>query len=105
MSQKIYLNWEEVDLNWENETQLWEEVIRIIEQVTIGGAGRNPQEEEEIRKQLEKLGEVKTDKLISVMILLGNQEYKEKRKKNENIKIKVEDVKTILNEIIKVKIQ
>jgi hypothetical protein len=39
------------------------------------------------------------------MILLGNQEYKEKKKKNEKIKIKVEDVKTILNEIIKVKIQ
>jgi len=105
MSQKIYLNWEEVDLNWENETQLWEEVIRIIEEVTIGGVGRNPQEEEEIRKQLEKLGEVKTDKLISVMILLGNQEYKEKKKKNEKIKIQVKDIKTILNEIIKVKIQ
>lgn len=105
MSKKYYQNWEEVDNNWEVEDRLWEEVYIIIGEVTgIGGGARNPLEEEEIRKQLEKLEDSKKEKLIQVMILLGNEEYIEKKKKQQNIKIKVDDIKTIMKEYLKIEI-
>ena len=104
MTNKYYYNWEEVDINWNEVDIFWEDVCKIIEEVTIGGAGRNPYEDELIKKQLEQLSHPKTEKLISVLIVLGNAEYKEKRKKNEHIKVKVENVKTILREVMKVEI-
>ena len=105
MGTKYYLDWQEDDLNWESEARFWEDVYRILDDLTEGGVGRNPEEEEEIRRQLEKLSKDKTEKLVQVMILLGNEEYKQKRKKNENIKITVSDVKTILKNILTVKVE
>lgn len=108
MSSKYYLNWEEDDTNWDTEVRLWEEVYIIIgELVPEIGGGRNPFEDEQIaalKEQLENLDKKKADKLIEVMILLGNKEYKEKKKKNENIKLKVDDIKTIARDYLKIEI-
>jgi hypothetical protein len=104
MSDKYYQNWEEVDNNWEAEIRLWEEVYIIIGEVTNYGAGRNPFEEQQIREQLEKLEESKKQKLVEIMILLGNEEYREKKKKNEKIRITVNDVKTIARDYLKIEI-
>ena len=108
MSSKYYLNWEEDNTNWDTEVRLWEEVYIIIgELVPEIGGGRNPFEDEQIaalKEQLENLDKKKKDKLIEVMILLGNEEYKEKKKKNENIKLKVDDIKTIARDYLKIEI-
>lgn len=107
MSTKVYYNWEELNINWESVDMLWEDVYYIIGEVTgnnILGGARNPYEDEQIKYQLEKLNQTKTDKLIQILILLGNVEYKEKKKKGENIKITVNDVRTIIKEYLKVEV-
>lgn len=104
MSTKYYLNWEEDDSLWESEDRLWEDISIIIGEVANIGAGRNPYEDAEIKRQLGLLNKVKTDKLIQVMIFLGNEEFIEKKKKNENITIQVDDVKTIARNYLKIEI-
>lgn len=46
----------------------------------------------------------KKEKLITVLIKLGNKEYKEKKKKQENIKVTVKDVQTIMTDYLKIEI-
>lgn len=101
-----YQNWEELNVNWEDEQRLWEEIYLIIEQlVDQGGGARDPQEvEREIARNLEKLEQPKKEKLITVLIKLGNEEYKEKKKKQENIKITVKDIQTIMTDYLKIEI-
>ena len=101
-----YQNWEELNVNWEDEQRLWEEIYIIVEELVgnVGGA-RDPQElEREIARNLEKLEDTKKEKLITVLIKLGNKEYKEKKKKQENIKVTVKDVQTIMTDYLKIEI-
>jgi hypothetical protein len=101
-----YQNWEELNVNWEDEQRLWEEIYIIVEELVgnVGGA-RDPQElEREIARNLEKLEDPKKEKLITVLIKLGNKEYKEKKKKQENIKVTVKDVQTIMTDYLKIEI-
>ncbi len=99
-----YQNWEELNVNWEDEQRLWEEIYIIVEEI-VGGGARDPQElEREITRNLEKLDEPKKDKLITVLIKLGNEEYKEKKKKQEDIKVTVKDIQTIMTDYLKIEI-
>ena len=100
-----YQNWEELNLNWENEQRLWEDIYLIIEELVDGSGARNPQElEYDIVRNLEKLPEPKREKLITVLIKLGNEDYKEKKKKQENIKVTVKDIQTIMTDYLKIEI-
>ncbi len=100
-----YQNWEELNVNWEDEQRLWEEIYIIIEELVGGSGARDPQEvEREIARNLEKLEEPKREKLITVLIKLGNEEYKEKKKKQEGIKVTVKDVQTIMTDYLKIEI-
>jgi hypothetical protein len=107
MSTPYYLNWEEDDVVWELEDRLWEEVYIIINEVVDLGVGRNPFEDihhAEIQHQLDKLEKQKQDKLIQVMIVLGNEDYIQKKKKNEKIRVTVDDVRTIVKDYLKIEI-
>jgi UDP-N-acetylglucosamine:LPS N-acetylglucosamine transferase len=96
-----YQNWEELNVNWEDEQRLWEEIYVIV----VGSGARDPQElEREIARNLEKLPEPKKEKLITVLIKLGNEDYKEKKKKKEGIKVTVKDVQTIMTDYLKIEI-
>ena len=100
-----YQNWEELNVNWEDEQRLWEEIYLIIEELVDGSGDRNPQElEYDIVRNLEKLPEPKREKLITVLIKLGNEDYKEKKKKQENIKVTVKDIQTIMTDYLKIEI-
>ena len=100
-----YQNWEELNVNWEDEQRLWEDIYLIIEEIVAGSGARNPQElENEIARNLEKLPEPKKEKLITVLIKLGNEDYKEKKKKQENIKVTVKDIQTIMTDYLKIEI-
>ena len=100
-----YQNWEELNVNWEDEQRLWEDIYLIIEELVAGSGARNPQElENEIARNLEKLPEPKREKLITVLIKLGNEDYKEKKKKQENIKVTVKDIQTIMTDYLKIEI-
>jgi hypothetical protein len=83
---------------------LWEEIYIIVEEL-VGSGARDPQElEREIARNLEKLPEPKKEKLITVLIKLGNEDYKEKKKKKEGIKVTVKDVQTIMTDYLKIEI-
>ena len=100
-----YQNWEELNVNWEDEQRLWEDIYLIIEEIVAGSGARNPQElENEIARNLEKLPEPKKEKLITVLIKLGNEDYKEKKKKQESIKVTVKDIQTIMTDYLKIEI-
>lgn len=100
-----YQNWEELNVNWEDEQRLWDEIYIIVEELVAGSGARNPQElENEIARNLEKLPEPKREKLITVLIKLGNEDYKEKKKKKENIKVTVKDIQTIMTDYLKIEI-
>ena len=100
-----YQNWEELNVNWEDEQRLWEDIYLIIEELVAGSGARNPQElEYDIVRNLEKLPEPKREKLITVLIKLGNEDYKEKKKKQENIKVTVKDIQTIMTDYLKIEI-
>jgi hypothetical protein len=99
-----YQNWEELNVNWEDEQRLWEEIYVIVEEL-VGSGARDPQElENEIARNLEKLPEPKKEKLITVLIKLGNEDYKEKKKKKEGIKVTVKDIQTIMTDYLKIEI-
>ncbi len=100
-----YQNWEELNVNWEDEQRLWEEIYVIVEELVGVGGARDPQEvEREIARNLEKLPEPKKEKLITVLIKLGNEDYKEKKKKKEGIKVTVKDIQTIMTDYLKIEI-
>ena len=100
-----YQNWEELNVNWEDEQRLWEDIYLIIEELVTGSGARNPQElEHDIVRNLETLTEPKREKLITVLIKLGNEDYKEKKKKQENIKVTVKDIQTIMTDYLKIEI-
>jgi len=100
-----YQNWEELNVNWEDEQRLWEDIYLIIEELVDGSGDRNPQElEHDIVRNLETLTEPKREKLITVLIKLGNEDYKEKKKKQENIKVTVKDIQTIMTDYLKIEI-
>jgi len=100
-----YQNWEELNVNWEDEQRLWEDIYLIIGELVDGSGARNPQElEHDIVRNLETLTEPKREKLITVLIKLGNKDYKEKKKKQENIKVTVKDIQTIMTDYLKIEI-
>ena len=100
-----YQNWEELNVNWEDEQRLWQEIYLIIEELVGGSGARDPQEvEREIARNLEKLDQPKKEKLITVLIKMCNEEYKEKKMKQENIKVTVKDIQTIMTDYLKIEI-
>jgi len=93
----VYYNWEQVNINWEAESQVWEAVGYILNElgIPLGAPPISFANEIELQEKIDRLEHQKKEKLISVLIMIGNEEYKEKRKQNKNIKLKVSDIKTI----------
>lgn len=105
MSNFIYYNWEEVNIKWEDLNQLWESVGYILNEDLGISVGATIENEFELQRKIDKLANDKKDKLITVMIMLGNKEYKEKKKSNKNIELTVSDIKTISRNLAKITIK
>ena len=95
----VYYNWEQVNINWEDEPQVWEAVGYILNDLGIppGAPPISFKQEIELQEKIDRLEHEKKEKLISVLIMIGNEEYKEKRKQNKKIRLKVSDIKTIVS--------
>jgi len=112
MANKIYIDWQDDNFTWDSEIREWENVYIIIEQL-VGGGARDPQywgdypyiKDEnqtninELRHQLEqnlnRLNDKSKKKLIEVLVTLDGEKYKEHKTSNNDIKITVEDVEYI----------
>lgn len=106
-----YLNWNEVSQTWTSEMTLWVDVYDIIEDLLSGA--RNPEEwgdhpfdvlednariqeiNAQLQKNLEKMSQTNKKKLVEVMILMGDDKFTDKKTVNKDIRITVEDIRTI----------
>jgi hypothetical protein len=105
MSNKVYLEWENLNQNWEGVDMLWEEVVLIQEvaRVVRGAGGMaayiegNPWD---ITKR--ELGEEKTQKFIKIFSRVNGLDYGESIETNEKIKVSVEQLQKVFDETEKI---
>lgn len=116
MSQIVYIDWQNDDLNWESEQRLWQEVYIIIDDL-LGGGARDPQAwgdhpfdlvddqqrineiRDQLQQNLDRMTQQNKNKLIEVLILMGDASVADKKKTNKDIKITVENVQTIARQL------
>ena len=98
-----YQNWEEVTNNWEDEQRFWEEIYIIISDLTSGS--NLGIDDGSLNQRLENLEEKKKDRIIEALIKIGNEEYKQKKLKKENISVTVDDIKVLLREFVSVEVE
>lgn len=112
-----YLNWQEDTLTWNSEQRHWEDVYIIISDLLDQSGARNPQEwgdhpldllendakfngiKEELQRNLDKASDQYKNKLIEVMILMGNDKISEKKTSRKDIRITVEDIRMIAKQL------
>lgn len=122
MSRRIYIDWENDHFTWDTEIRLWEEVYIIIEDLLEASGARNPQEwcehpfdllqdecrineiKDQLERNLERMSSDNKNKLIEILIKIGDAEVKEKRKSNKDIKLTVENIQTIAKNLLTVEI-
>jgi hypothetical protein len=116
MSQIVYIDWQNDDLNWESEQRLWQEVYTIVEDL-LGGGARDPQAwgdhpfdlvddqqrineiRDQLQQNLDRMTQQNKNKLIEVLILMGDASVADKKKTNKDIKITVENVQAIARQL------
>jgi hypothetical protein len=116
MSQIVYIDWQNDDLNWESEQRLWQEVYIIIDDL-LGGGARDPQAwgdhpfdlvndqqrineiRDQLQQNLDRMTQQNKNKLIEVLILMGDASVADKKKTNKDIKITVENVQAIARQL------
>jgi len=115
MSQIVYIDWQDDNLNWESEQRLWQEVYIVIDDL-LGGA-RDPQYwgdhpfdlaedqqrineiRDQLQQNLDRMTQQNKNKLIEVLILMGDASVADKKKTNKDIKITVENVQSIARQL------
>ena len=98
MSNKVYLEWENVNKNWEDVDQVWEDVILLEEIVKlVGGSSglsdyvrNNPW-----RRIREQLGEEKSKKFIKIFARVNDLSYDQMLELNDDVKIKVTQMQKV----------
>ena len=116
MSKKIYIDWQNDNFNWENETRLWQDVYIIIDDL-IGGGARDPQYwgdhpfdlledqqrineiRDQLQQNLDRMTQLHKNKLVEILILMGDASVTDKKRSNKDIKITVENVQTIVRQL------
>ena len=115
---RYYLNWSEDDTVWNSEQRHWEDVYIIIQDLMEqSGGARNPQEwgdhpfdlldddrkfheiREQLQHNLDRMTEQNKSKLIEVLILMGEAKVSDKKKPRKDIRITVDDVRTIARQL------
>ncbi len=106
MSNKVFLEWENVNFTWDNLDMLWEDVailIEVGEVVKRGGGGLasyvrdNPWD---ITRR--ELGEEKTKKFIKIFCRVNNLNYEEVVEPKTKVKVTVDQMQKTFNESLKV---
>ena len=116
MSQIVYIDWQDDTFNWESEERLWQEVYIIIEDL-LGGGARDPQYwgdhpfdlvedqqrineiRDQLERNLERISQQNKNKLIEILILMGDASVVDKKRTNKDIKITVENIQTIARQL------
>ena len=105
MATKVYLEWENVEQKWGEVDMLWEEVVLITQVAEVvkktGGLSSyiqgNPWD---ITKR--NLGEEKTNKFIKIFARVNGLEYDEIIHPNSKVKVTVEQMSKVFDEVEKV---
>jgi hypothetical protein len=105
MTQKVFLEWENVDFTWENLNMLWEDVSILIEVGELIRRGGGPSEYVrgnpwDITKR--NLGEEKTDKFIKIVCRINDLKYEEVVYPNPKIKVTTQHIEKVFYEAKKV---
>lgn len=105
MITKVFLEWENTNFTWDNLEMLWEDVAILIEvgEVIRRGGGiqsyieGNPWD---VTKQ--QIGEEKTKRFIKLVCRINDLKYEEVLNPDSNIKVRVEHIERVFNEVLKV---
>tara|TARA_R110000868_G_scaffold329126_6_gene589965 strand:+ start:2524 stop:2901 length:378 start_codon:yes stop_codon:yes gene_type:complete len=116
MGQKVYIDWEDDVINWESEQRDWEDVYYIINDL-LGGGARDPQQwgdhpfdllddeqrlneiRDQLQQNLDRMSQTNKNKLVEILIFMGDTNIESKKKANKDIKITVENIQTIAKQL------
>lgn len=116
MGQKVYIDWEDDVINWESEQRDWEDVYYIINDL-LGGGARDPQQwgdhpfdlledeqrlneiRDQLQQNLDRMSQTNKNKLVEILIFMGDANVASKKQTNEDIKITVENIQTIAKQL------
>jgi len=116
MGQKVYIDWEDDVINWESEQRDWEDVYYIINDL-LGGGARDPQQwgdhpfdlledeqrlneiRDQLQQNLDRMSQTNKNKLVEILIFMGDTNIEAKKKANKDIKITVENIQTIAKQL------
>lgn len=116
MGQKVYIDWEDDVINWESEQRDWEDVYYIINDL-LGGGARDPQQwgdhpfdlledeqrlneiRDQLQQNLDRMSQTNKNKLVEILIFMGDANVASKKQTNKDIKITVENIQTIAKQL------
>jgi hypothetical protein len=116
MGQKVYIDWEDDVINWESEQRDWEDVYYIVNDL-LGGGARDPQQwgdhpfdflddeqrlneiRDQLQQNLDRMSQSNKNKLVEILIFMGDTNIEAKKKANKDIKITVENIQTIAKQL------
>jgi hypothetical protein len=110
MDQKIYLKWEDNVIIWDDTLSYgayhftWDQVWIVQQaQQAVGGGGWSPRQQfERIR---EKLPEEEVKKFIKVVCEVNGRIYSEKKYKQVEAQLTVDDIKKTFDTVLRVKVE
>jgi hypothetical protein len=105
MTQKVFLEWENVNFTWDNLDMLWEDVAILIEvgEVIKGGGGLHSYVEGNpwaVTKR--QLGEEKTKKFIKLVCKYNDLDFEEVIEPNSKVRVTVQQIEKVFNEAVKI---
>jgi hypothetical protein len=110
MSQKYYLDWQEVNVNWNELDINWEDIYILIEAKQKTGGGDATLLKEYIdgnpwNKFKKDLGEEKAEKFIKLFCRINEMNYEEVIKPKSKIKVKIEHFQRVFENVPNIKIK
>jgi hypothetical protein len=106
MSNKVFLDWNQVNTTWDNLNQVWEDVSILIEAaaaVKRGGGGLDSYVKDNPWDKFKSdIGEEKTKKFIKIFCKVNDLEYEKVAEPNSKVKVTVSQFEKTFNESIKI---
>lgn len=106
MSNKVFLDWDQVNTTWDNLNQVWEDVSILIEAAQAvkksGGSLASYVRDNPWDKFKSDIGEEKTNKFIKIFCRVNDLEYEKVVEPNSKVKVTVSQFQKTFNESIKI---
>lgn len=105
MTQKVFLEWENVNFTWDNLDMLWEDVailIEVGELIRRGGGIQAYVDGNPWDVTRRQLGEEKTKKFFKIVCRVNGLKYEEVIEPNSNVKVRTQHIEKVFNESVKI---